>query len=100
MGQHSIRINDQFRVRSRRVDGNAEDVEIVDYHEQETAMSKKLPAIHTGEITGHAADSRHEFARAPAGERRGYGSAAGARGPGRLGGVIHFAKDKSDNEHA
>ena len=32
MGQHSIRINDQFRVCFRWVDGNAEDVEIVDYH--------------------------------------------------------------------
>lgn len=31
-GQHSIRINDQFRVCFRWVDGNAEDVEIVDYH--------------------------------------------------------------------
>ncbi|TIS98362.1 MAG: type II toxin-antitoxin system RelE/ParE family toxin [Mesorhizobium sp.] len=31
-GQHSIRINDQFRVCFRWVDGNAEDVEIADYH--------------------------------------------------------------------
>lgn len=31
-GQHSIRINDQFRVCFRWVAGNAEDVEIVDYH--------------------------------------------------------------------
>ena len=31
-GQHSIRINDQFRICFRWVDGNAEDVEIVDYH--------------------------------------------------------------------
>ncbi len=31
-GQHSIRINDQFRVCFRWVDGHAEDVEIVDYH--------------------------------------------------------------------
>jgi proteic killer suppression protein len=31
-GQHSIRINDQWRVCLRFVDGNAFDVEIVDYH--------------------------------------------------------------------
>ncbi|PAQ02505.1 hypothetical protein EOC93_26115 [Mesorhizobium sp. M6A.T.Ce.TU.002.03.1.1] len=31
-GQHSIRINDQFRVCFRWVDGNAEDVEIADCH--------------------------------------------------------------------
>ncbi len=31
-GQHSIRVNDQFRVRFVWRDGNAEDVEIVDYY--------------------------------------------------------------------
>lgn len=31
-GQHAIRINDQFRVCFRWVDGGAEDVEITDYH--------------------------------------------------------------------
>ena len=31
-GQFSIRINDQFRICFRWVDGAAEDVEIVDYH--------------------------------------------------------------------
>jgi proteic killer suppression protein len=31
-GQHSIRINDQFRVCFRWVNGAPEDVEIVDYH--------------------------------------------------------------------
>lgn len=31
-GQHSIRINDQWRVCFRWVEGNAYDVEIVDYH--------------------------------------------------------------------
>jgi proteic killer suppression protein len=30
--QHSIRINDQWRICFRWVDGNAWDVEIVDYH--------------------------------------------------------------------
>ncbi|MFE0019194.1 type II toxin-antitoxin system RelE/ParE family toxin [Mesorhizobium sp. NPDC059054] len=31
-GQHAIRINDQFRICFRWVDGHAEDVEITDYH--------------------------------------------------------------------
>ncbi len=31
-GQHSIRVNDQWRVCFRWEDGNAYDVEIVDYH--------------------------------------------------------------------
>ena len=31
-GQHSIRINDQWRVCFRWLEGAAEDVEIVDYH--------------------------------------------------------------------
>jgi toxin HigB-1 len=31
-GQHSIRINDQYRVCFRWTDAGAEDVEIVDYH--------------------------------------------------------------------
>jgi proteic killer suppression protein len=31
-GQHSIRVNDQYRVCFRWQDGNAHDVEIVDYH--------------------------------------------------------------------
>ncbi len=30
--QHAIRINDQFRICFRWVNGNAEDVEITDYH--------------------------------------------------------------------
>jgi proteic killer suppression protein len=32
VGQHSIRINDQWRVCFAWVDGHAHDVEIVDYH--------------------------------------------------------------------
>ncbi len=32
IGQHSIRVNDQFRVCFRWTDTGAEDVEIVDYH--------------------------------------------------------------------
>lgn len=32
IGQHSIRINDQFRVCFRWTEGDAHDVEIVDYH--------------------------------------------------------------------
>ena len=31
-GQHSIRINDQFRICFRWIEGHAQDVEIVDYH--------------------------------------------------------------------
>jgi proteic killer suppression protein len=31
-GQHSVRINDQFRICFRWVDRDAYDVEIVDYH--------------------------------------------------------------------
>lgn len=31
-GQHSIRVNDQWRICFRWKDGGAEDVEIVDYH--------------------------------------------------------------------
>lgn len=31
-GQYSIRVNDQFRLCFHWVDGNAEDVEFVDYH--------------------------------------------------------------------
>ncbi|MDN3526636.1 type II toxin-antitoxin system RelE/ParE family toxin [Halomonas sabkhae] len=31
-GQHSVRINDQWRLCFRFVEGNAYDVEIVDYH--------------------------------------------------------------------
>jgi proteic killer suppression protein len=31
-GQHSIRINDQWRICFRWTDGGADDVEIVDYH--------------------------------------------------------------------
>jgi len=33
-GQHSIRVNDQYRVCFRWSDGNAHDGEIVDYHEE------------------------------------------------------------------
>jgi len=31
-GQHSIRINDQFRICFRWIDGDAHDVEVTDYH--------------------------------------------------------------------
>ena len=31
-GQHSIRINDQWRICFKWIDGDAHDVEIVDYH--------------------------------------------------------------------
>ena len=32
VGRHSIRINDQFRIVFRWVDGNAHDVQVTDYH--------------------------------------------------------------------
>ena len=32
VGQHSIRVNDQYRICFRWTDSGAEDVEIVDYH--------------------------------------------------------------------
>jgi toxin HigB-1 len=32
LGQHSLRINDQWRLCFRWIDGEAHDVEIVDYH--------------------------------------------------------------------
>lgn len=48
-GQHSIRINDQFRVCFRWNETGAEDVEIVDYHWVRVAM-RKLPPITPGEI--------------------------------------------------
>lgn len=31
-GQHSVRVNDQWRICFRWREGNADDVEIVDYH--------------------------------------------------------------------
>jgi toxin HigB-1 len=31
-GQHSIRVNDQYRICFRWSEGNAHDVEVVDYH--------------------------------------------------------------------
>lgn len=34
LGQHSIRINDQWRICFRWHDGNAYEVEIVDYHQE------------------------------------------------------------------
>jgi addiction module HigA family antidote len=42
-------MNDQWRVCFRWKDGNAHEVEIVDYHE-ETHMNKKMAPIHPGEI--------------------------------------------------
>jgi addiction module HigA family antidote len=50
-GQHSIRINDQWRICFRWSGSDALDVEIVDYHwEDETMRDKKIPPIHPGEI--------------------------------------------------
>ena len=56
-GQHSIRINDQYRICFVWRDGNAHDVEIVDDHETThrrhgSALMPKLllPTVHPGEI--------------------------------------------------
>jgi addiction module HigA family antidote len=47
-GQHSIRVNDQSRICFRWREGNAHNVEIVDYHR--TMKSKALSNITQGEI--------------------------------------------------
>jgi addiction module HigA family antidote len=50
-GQHSIRINDQWRICFRWSEGDAYDVEIADYHEEVTTMKTRVLApIHPGEI--------------------------------------------------
>ena len=49
IGQHSIRVNDQYRICFRWHEGNAYDVEIVDYHWEDLIMPKRLPPIHPGE---------------------------------------------------
>jgi addiction module HigA family antidote len=47
-GQHSIRINDAWRICFVWRDGNAHAVEIVNYHKGWTM--KKIPPVHPGEI--------------------------------------------------
>jgi addiction module HigA family antidote len=47
-GQYSIRINQQWRICFKWQDGNAYDVEIVDYHWGNTM--KKIAPVHPGEI--------------------------------------------------
>ena len=50
-GQHSIRINDQFRVCFVWTTDGAADVEIVDYQpRQDVTMTKKLKPMHPGEV--------------------------------------------------
>jgi len=49
-GQHSIRINDQWRICFKWQNGNAYNVEIVDYHWGDKMKVKKIPPIHPGEI--------------------------------------------------
>ena len=48
-GQHSNRINDQWRICLRWEAGNAYNVEIVHEHE-EVGMTTKLPPVHPGEV--------------------------------------------------
>jgi len=49
-GQYSIRINDQWRICFRWDEGDAHDVEIVDYHWEGVMAPKKLAPVHAGEI--------------------------------------------------
>lgn len=54
-GQHSIRINDRWRICFIWADGDAREVEITDYHQESAALgvdkvAKKFPPIHPGEI--------------------------------------------------
>jgi proteic killer suppression protein len=49
-GQHSIRINDKYRICFIWRDGNAHQVEIVDYHGGGQFMRTPAAAIHPGEI--------------------------------------------------
>ena len=49
-GQHSIRINDQWRVCFTWKGADADDVEIVDYHSARLIMTRKLDPIHPGQI--------------------------------------------------
>jgi addiction module HigA family antidote len=49
-GQHSIRINEQWRVCFVWQDGNANDVEIVDYHQGGRMNGRDFPPVHPGEI--------------------------------------------------
>jgi addiction module HigA family antidote len=49
-GQHSIRINSQWRICFVWIRGHPHEVEIVDYHWECTTVAKKLPPIHPGEI--------------------------------------------------
>jgi addiction module HigA family antidote len=51
--QHSIRVNDQWRICFRWHEGNAYEVEIVDYHWGEGMMTRKLAPIHPGEVLLH-----------------------------------------------
>ncbi len=48
-GQHSIRINNQWRVCFRWTDSGVDHVEIVDYHRRSMSM-RKLPPVIPGEI--------------------------------------------------
>jgi addiction module HigA family antidote len=50
-GEHSIRVNDQFRICFRWTDAGPENVAVVDYHQEDGTMTKKgMRPIHPGEI--------------------------------------------------
>ncbi len=49
-GQHSIRINRQWRICFVWRSGDAHDVEIVDYHQERNMARTTLPPVHPGEV--------------------------------------------------
>ena len=49
-GQHSLRINDQWRMCFVWLDGHASRVELVDYHRRRMTMSGEVSLIHPGDI--------------------------------------------------
>ena len=49
LGQHSIRVNDQFRLCFRWTDAGPADVEIVDYHQESESMATLKP-VTPGEL--------------------------------------------------
>jgi addiction module HigA family antidote len=49
VGQHSIRINQQWRICSTWTDAGPQDVQIVDYHQEVVTMAEIEP-VHPGEV--------------------------------------------------
>jgi addiction module HigA family antidote len=49
-GQHSIRINQQWRICFVWMEAGPEDVEIVDYHQREVPAMSRIAPTHPGEV--------------------------------------------------